>query len=250
MQKNLWKEYLYFSRKERIALMVLLLVIGLLVILPRVITLQTPPPQPDLAAMNQLSSIAPATSYSNTVAPVAVTRLFRFDPNTLDAEGLLQLGLREKVVRTLLNYRKKGGHFYKAEDLRKIYGLQPEEANRLIPYITIKAPGGNAPALATAAQSMPVQQLPTAITAQAGIGTGKRFVSTDINTATADDWKRFPGIGEVLSRRIVAFRYKMGGFHSVQQVKQTYGLPDSVFERMLPYLRIDTTPIRSNNNIP
>lgn len=59
-----------------------------------------------------------------------------------------------------------------------------------------------------------------------------------INQATPEEWARLRGIGEVLSRRIVRFRDKMGGFANIDQVGQTYGLADSVFQQIRPQLRL------------
>ncbi|HKP31794.1 MAG TPA: hypothetical protein VJT83_03680, partial [Chitinophagaceae bacterium] len=38
-------------------------------------------------------------------------QLFYFDPNTASKEEWERLGIREKTVRTILNYLSKGGHF-------------------------------------------------------------------------------------------------------------------------------------------
>jgi competence protein ComEA len=64
-------------------------------------------------------------------------------------------------------------------------------------------------------------------------------VSIEINTATEDEWKSLPGIGEVLAKRILKFREYAGGFTTVEQVRKTYGLVDSVFQRIVPYLKIN-----------
>src|SRR5262249_54984708 len=63
--------------------------------------------------------------------------LFYFDPNVLSFEGWRKLGIREKTASTIQNYLHKGGHFYKAEDLKKIYGVHADEYTRLEPYIRI-----------------------------------------------------------------------------------------------------------------
>ena len=47
--------------------------------------------------------------------------LFTFNPNTLETEGWRKLGLSERQAKTIMNYRSKGGRFYKKEDLKKIY---------------------------------------------------------------------------------------------------------------------------------
>ena len=46
----------------------------------------------------------------------------------------------------------------------------------------------------------------------------------DINTASATEWDALPGIGEVLSKRVVNYRAALGGFVSVDQVANVYGL--------------------------
>jgi DNA uptake protein ComE-like DNA-binding protein len=47
-----------------------------------------------------------------------------------------------------------------------------------------------------------------------------------------------PGIGDVLSKRIVKFRNSIHGFKSIDDIKKTYGLSDSTFQIILPYLTI------------
>jgi DNA uptake protein ComE-like DNA-binding protein len=52
----------------------------------------------------------------------------------------------------------------------------------------------------------------------------------DVNSANADGFKKLYGIGEKLSVRIVKFRDKLGGFVSVHQLKEVYGVSDSLFD--------------------
>lgn len=152
-------------------------------------------------------------------------RLFVFDPNTLSAEGWQQLGIRERTARTILRFRDKGGRFRRAEDLHKIWGLTAADANRLIPYVRI--PGGEYPGTG----AVKAQWLPRNRPVPARV---------NINAATVQDWQALPGIGEVLANRIVKYRDKLGGFASVEQVRKTYGISDSVFDRILPLLHLDT----------
>lgn len=60
-----------------------------------------------------------------------------------------------------------------------------------------------------------------------------------INTADSAEWMKIRGIGSVLSKRIIKFREALGGFCSIDQVGQTYGIPDSVFQGFKKYLFID-----------
>jgi len=59
------------------------------------------------------------------------TRLFTFNPNTATYKELTTLGLSSKTANTLINFREKGGKFYKKEDLKKVYGLRESDYGRL-----------------------------------------------------------------------------------------------------------------------
>lgn len=70
------------------------------------------------------------------------------------------------------------------------------------------------------------------------------LTALDINTADTLLWDRLPGIGPVLSRRIVLFRDRLGGFHDIRQVGETYGLADSVFVKIQPLLQLGSVSLR------
>ena len=74
---------------------------------------------------------------SNKYYPKSKGELFYFDPNNLSAAGWKKLGLRDKTIGTILNYISRGGKFRKPEDLSRIYGLFPNEFERIEPYIKI-----------------------------------------------------------------------------------------------------------------
>ena len=56
-----------------------------------------------------------------------------------------------------------------------------------------------------------------------------------------------PGIGSKLANRIIAFREKLGGFYKVEQVAETYGLPDSVFQKIKEKLVIGNSNVKKMN---
>lgn len=155
------------------------------------------------------------------------SELFPFDPNTATGEEWMRLGLTERQVGTILNYVSKGGRFRRAEDLKRIYGF-PEEAYAVLsPHVRIP------PSKESLARKAFVQQADRVN----GRGSQRRFpASVGINTADSATWESLPGIGPFLASRIVRFRSRLGGFHSIAQVGETFGLPDSVFRRIAPLL--------------
>lgn len=72
----------------------------------------------------------------------------------------------------------------------------------------------------------------------------RKALVVNINTADTLLWEQLPGIGPVLASRIVRFRERLGGFYSIAQVGETYGLADSVFNKIQPLLRLSDVSLR------
>jgi len=182
------------------------------------------------------ANLAPKTA-STTISPSLTP--FSFNPNTATEAELSALGLSKRVIRTLLNFRSKGGQFYQKEDLQKIYGLKQEEYEQLAPYIEI--PTKAAPNLSSAVAKASIPgDLPHSYE--------KAPVVIDINQSTAEEWQQLRGIGPAYAKRIISFREKLGGFVNIEQVAETYHLPDSTFQAIRLSLRPSpiTNPLAIN----
>ena len=69
----------------------------------------------------------------------------------------------------------------------------------------------------------------------------------DINTASAEELTALYGIGPVLSGRIVKFRQALGGFVSVNQIADTYGLEPEVFSSIKNQLVLESKGVKQLN---
>ena len=243
MKKNSWKEWFIFTRRDRNAAIILLSIIAIIMVLPYLFParkldihidqeLQAELDKNRQENVQQNNQQFYAANYTDTSrTDTAEHKLFYFDPNTLDEQGFAKLGLSAKTIHTLINYRNKGGYFKKPEDIKKIYGLSSSDANRLIPYIRIASANNKQ----TTATSPPTEKSTLSDQTKQPNQTNQ-LKKTEINAATVEDWKAFPGIGEVLANRIIKFRTSIGGFKTIDQVAKTYGLSDSVFQIIKPYL--------------
>jgi len=146
--------------------------------------------------------------------------LFLFDPNTLGEKEWSRLGVSTKTISIIQKYISKGGRFRKAEDLLRIWSLDSQIAVKLLPYVVIK------------------NEERTSYPIKTEIKKSVKVV-IDINIADSLSWLSLPGIGPVLSGRIVAYRKKLGGFYSIDQVGETFGLRDSVFNIIRPQLILE-----------
>lgn len=215
MMKKQFYNYFYYTRKERNGAIVLVALCLLVSFAPRLYSWLAKPKSTDFAAFQK------AIDDWNQAQIIEPDSLFEFDPNTASAEDLGRLGVPPKTIKTMLNYREKGGRFYQKEDLKKIYGFPTELYHQLEPYIKLvnrkENSGGNNKKKTTYAKQVNRSQ-------------AKKTVRIDINQADAEEWRQLRGIGPVLSERIVKFRDKLGGFTMIEQVAETYGLPDSTFQ--------------------
>ena len=165
--------------------------------------------------------------------------LFTFDPNTLGTEGWQRLGIRDKTINIIQNFLAKGYKFKKPEDLAKIYGLRQEDVTRLMPYIQIAenpleiSPSNSNTSTNTSTFSNKTASYKTPI--------------IEINAADTTAFIALPGIGNKLANRIILYRDKLGGFTNVNQVGETFGLQDSVFQKLKPRLQCNGEAIRQIN---
>jgi competence ComEA-like helix-hairpin-helix protein len=166
--------------------------------------------------------------------------LFYFDPNIISQNGWKKLGLRDKTILTIQNYLSKGGHFKKPEDLQRVYGLRKDEYERLAPYIKIETGFPKIPAANFAENKNLEKHKPD-------FKNALRYNSVDINTADTSGFISLHGIGNKLAARIVNFRDKLGGFYSIEQVSETFGLPDSTFQKIKQYLKLENINLRKIN---
>lgn len=252
-------EYFSFTRKDRIAILIIIALIIGIFFLPGITAPAKKPATTDTAWITTLQQLErkdslsiPNRSYTyeehNTTAyqydrPTGYRQkgeLFYFDPNTLSPEGWAKLGIREKTINTIQNYLSKGGKFRRPEDVERIYGLFPDEFERIAPYIQIANSGDNYQERNYSNNNTPPSYTPKPAT--------NRYAMVDINNADTTAYVALPGIGSKLAGRIVNFRDKLGGFYSVQQVAETFGLPDSTFQRIKQYLQMGGVVKKININ--
>ncbi|MDB5251745.1 MAG: helix-hairpin-helix protein [Flaviaesturariibacter sp.] len=244
---NPFSDYFTFTRKDRIGAIGVLVLLSAIYFLPLLFSRSSPSVlvTPDSALLAVLDTVTnqPDDQVSrqddhlpyqpdqrqNSTEPYTRGALFPFDPNTLPIQGWLRLGLPDRRARTILNYIAKGGRFRTPDDLKKIWGLPPGFYERVRSSIRIQ--GSERPAFG------PFTTTPAARPART-----IRHVS--LNAADTTALIALPGIGSKLAGRITAFRDRLGGFYSVDQVAETYGLSDSTFQVIRPFLSADIATIK------
>lgn len=60
----------------------------------------------------------------------------------------------------------------------------------------------------------------------------------NLNTCTAEELMTISGIGEVKASAIIEYREYLGGYTSVEQIKNIKGIGNKVYEKISPYLTV------------
>lgn len=246
----MWKEFFYFNRFERRAVLLISTVLVILILLPFFWPIQDqqgPGNDPELyeaftAYQNELNRQQaqkdnkkkwfPKPLQEHTTA--AKTQKFAFDPNTVTAAEMYRLGIPERVIRNSLKYRKKGGKFQRPEDFRKIYGMTDELFSELRPYMAVTS------------KELQVESTDSFIKQPKSIKTFYKYPEgtiVELNRADTTELKKIPGIGQVTARRIIAYRKRLGGFYSPQQLIEI----DETYARFTGWFRTDTSALRKIN---
>lgn len=229
-----WKTYFRFTKAQANGSLVLLLLIVIALItnwaIPHFIS-------PNIESTD--SSIAKAFSefeqeqlalnaLKNPSSKVSEKTLFAFDPNTIDSNGCLALGLRPKTIHLFLNWRRKGKIFRTKDDFKQVYTLTEEEYNQLQPFINI-------------------QQQST--TEQPFFNKTQRSIPDKIaiNTTDSATLVLLRGIGPTLAHKIIQKRNALGGFHKLEQLIEVYKFPDTTWAMLAEKLIIDGSKINKLN---
>ena len=171
-------------------------------------------------------SYTPKYTVNEKVRPLTP---FFFDPNTLTDKGWQRMGLPDKLIRTILNYTSKGGHFYQKEDLQKIYGLTVSQYAILEPFISIPPKPKSVYGL-SAYKNLRYEKPP--------------IQPVELNSVDSAGLDALRGIGPVFAMRILRFRDLLGGYATKEQLLDVYGLDSTLYQTILPYVKVDPDKIK------
>jgi competence protein ComEA len=67
------------------------------------------------------------------------------------------------------------------------------------------------------------------------------IATVNLNTATAEQLQKLPGVGPATAKRILEYRQKNGNFKKVEELMNVRGIGEKTFLKMKPQLTV-TTP--------
>jgi competence protein ComEA len=189
-------------------------------------------PAADIAALEEASRAAkdqrdraprtPPRTHPREPRASEYTPAQPLDPNIATAEELTRLpGVGPALAARIIAERDRAP-FASLDDLRRVRGVGPALAARLADHLTLPPntappPRASSSVTTTASSNTTVSAEPAAI---------------DLNTATAEQLQRIPGIGPAIAARLVARRDSLGRFQSYNDVDAVTGVGPALLARI------------------
>lgn len=250
-----WKDLLDFTHSERNGFIILIIAVVILSLLPRVYPIFLPTDKDDFTEIKKLIEDLEKAARKDSIDRLAQEneeidrtqlntkaegfkktpipkKLYPFDPNKVSYLEMLELGFNKKVAHTIVNYREKGGRFYKIQDLRKIYGLKESDFQRLKEYIV----------LGKDAITNDDKKLIDSIKVNSSLKRNENII-VEINSADSLSLIRIKGVGPAFSSRILKYRKLLGGFKNKNQLLEVYGMDSIRLKKIEHQIKIDTSLI-------
>ena len=242
----MWKDFFYFSKKERRGIVFLLgmivTIIGIWLVSPYLIEESDKDTNQEsfeemerfLAGIKIIEQQRNASFKKKEVVKRKVV-LAPFEPNLADSIEFLQLGLPSFIAHNIIRYRQAGGKFATAEAFSRIYGITEEQFHTLEPYIYISESFQKKPDTLRYAK---VEKRDTLAFYKYPEGT-----LVDLNRADTTELKKIPGIGIGIAQAIVAYRNRLGGFYDVAQLQELKWVTSDIQR----WFKVENCPIHQIN---
>ena len=231
------RRFLSFNKGERMAIVTILVLILLLIL---ACVLHRPHVSFDQSALHNLDSMlalrqAALDEQRNRTAmsdPAQLTMElspFPFNPNTMTEEDGRKMGLTDRQIRNVINYRDKGGKFYSKKDFGKLYSISESDYAQLEPYIILPEVTRKRSKQNSVVYNSDKEKADTA---------PKVILPVELNTVDSATMVELPQIGPYLAMRILDFREKLGGYVHKSQLLAVKGMDSARFVGIEPYFMI------------
>jgi len=155
-----------------------------------------------------------------------IPKIYPFNPNFITDYKGSKLGMSVAEIDRLLNFRKTNQYVNSASEFQKVTQVSDSLLSTISPYFKFpdwvnKRKANNFKPFEKKAE---------------------KIVLLDINHATKEDLIKIYGIGPALSDRILKQKELFGGFLSMKQMDDIWGLSPEVIENLNKYFVVTTLP--------
>ena len=152
--------------------------------------------------------------------PKSNTAIRAFNPNNVNSQDLMAMGIPAYFSKNLEKYTLKGGIIRKTEDLYKIYGMTDSLYEKIEPFVTIELDSNYKSNVYSKIESPPP-------------------ISINLNIADTSKLPHLKGIGSKRAELIIKYRTNLGGFYSPDQLKEIWSIDQEVYDQISTFIYVD-----------
>ena len=152
---------------------------------------------------------------NDAVLPI---EFFEFNPNEIDDSNWLKLGFAAWQVKTINNYKAKGGEFRIKSDVSRIFGVTDTLYQLLYPYILLPDEKENKFNDSAKKETHKIT-----------------YFNFDPNTISKEQWGNL-GFNDWQIKNIFNYKEKGGSWKTKADVKKIYGLAEADYYKLEPYI--------------
>jgi len=173
-------------------------------------------------------------------------KIYPFNPNYITDYKGEQLGMSLQEIDRLLAFRKTNKFINSKKEFQKVTKISDSLLDKISRYFkfpdwVVKRSQQNS--------SLSLRGTKQSFYKNNVISSAVERSTTDINKATAEDFKTISGIGPAFSERIVKYRSKLQGFSFESQIYEVWGLEKEVAASVLSTFKIFEKPIIKKINV-
>lgn len=160
-----------------------------------------------------------------------VPKMYPFNPNFITDYKGYKLGMSVSEIDRLIAFRKQNKYVNSPQEFQAVTKVSDSLLNVISPYF--KFPDW----LNNKKEFKEYKKYPNTAFAKK-----EKIAIIDINKATKEDLIKIYGIGEAISIRILKFKESLGGFVSMEQMNDVWGLSPEVIENLNTHFKVSALP--------
>ena len=150
------------------------------------------------------------------------------------------MGFSERQADVIIKYRDRGGHFNRKEDFSKLYVVDEETYSIFEPYIVLSD--------SSLGKTATGKRNDISLKKDYSSSNNKEYrnegLNIELNGADSLELLRINGVGPVFASRIMKYRQRLGGFTSIGQLREVYGIDSARFSGIVGQISADTSLIK------
>ena len=160
-----------------------------------------------------------------------VPKMYPFNPNFITDYKGYKLGMSVSEIDRLFAFRKQNKYVNSPQEFQAVTKVSDSLLNAISPYFKFPDWVNNK------------KEFKEYIKYENRTFAKKEKITIiDINQATKEDLIKIYGIGEAISIRILKFKESLGGFVSMEQMNDVWGLSPEVIENLNTHFKVSALP--------